>query len=204
MKNDLTGKKYGLLSVKGFSHRDKSSRQYWKVSCTCGRSKVVEKFNLISGRTFSCGCQKNKLISEGVKSHGMRNTRFYRVWDSIKQKCLNKNSSAYYKYGNEGVSVCKDWMVFENFKKDMYESYVKHAAKYGEKNTTIERIDVYGNYEKANCCWVTKKLQARNKRNTIYVNYKNRKVSIPELSEITGIKSGTLYHKINRGEYTKI
>ena len=49
----------------------------------------------------------------------------------------------------------------------MYESYVDHVNKYGKNNTTIDRIDVNGNYEPSNCRWETWDNQAKNKTNIL-------------------------------------
>jgi hypothetical protein len=46
----------------------------------------------------------------------------------------------------------------------VHESYEKHVVKYGERNTSLDRIDVNGNYELQNIQWVTYKEQARNTR----------------------------------------
>lgn len=102
------------------------------------------------------------------KTHGKRETRIYSIYTWIRTRCYNKNYIDYKNYGNRWIKCL--WDSFEDFYKDMGESYEAHVKEYGEKNTTIERIDVNGNYCKENCTWKTKKEQVNNQRtNTIVV-----------------------------------
>ena len=96
--------------------------------------------------------------------HGMYKTKFYTAWANAKARCNNKNSKGYKDWGGRGIKVCDRWKYFLFFKEDMYESYLKHVEKYGERNTTLDRTDNNGNYEPSNCRWITNKEQAHNKR----------------------------------------
>ena len=51
----------------------------------------------------------------------------------------------------------------------MYESYQKHFETHNG-DTTIDRIDVNGNYCKDNCRWLTNKEQQSNKQDSHKVN----------------------------------
>lgn len=98
----------------------------------------------------------------------MRNTRFYAIWCGIKTRCLNSTNKDYKNYGGRGITVCKEWLDFQNFYDDMFPDYCEHAYWFGEKQTTIDRIDNDGNYEFENCRWNTLGKQQSNKRKDGY------------------------------------
>ncbi len=149
-----------------------SKRMIGLYKCHCGAEKEISVYNVKSGKTISCGCESIKQIRElgertgknkASYSHGMFGTRFYKIYYGIKSRCENPNIGKSYKwYGAKGIKC--EWKKFEDFRDDMYESYLNHCKEYGEKQTTIDRIDSSKNYNKTNCRWATYKEQAKEKR----------------------------------------
>lgn len=87
--NDLTSKKFGLLTVlKRAENRVTESGQiktYWHCRCTCGSEKIIYSNSLIAGRTKACGkCLRPNRKPKGVAA--LRN-----VFCSYKGKCRRKN-----------------------------------------------------------------------------------------------------------------
>lgn len=163
MAKDFRGQRFGLLTAVERGGLSKDGRIVWKFICDCG-TYVIRKPNdvrksLKSG-VQSCGCKK-----QGPnRKHGFFGTRFYRIWSGMKVRCFNKKVSYYARYGGSGITVCDRWMNFVSFKEDMYGSYLQHVEMYGEKNTTLDRIDGGSDYSRENCRWATYLQQNNNRR----------------------------------------
>ena len=138
----------------------------------------------------------NQLNKNGYK-HGMSKTRFYNIFIKISERCNNKK---YKNYNNKGIK--NEWKSFENFKKDMYQSYLKHYNKFGEKQTTIDRIDNNKNYNKNNCRWATWKQQANNRKNNRLITYNNKTQTIIQWAEELNIKYSTLKSRMNELDWS--
>ena len=195
--------KYNKLTAIKFSHRNKRSKMFWLFRCDCGVEKVIRVDGVISGHTKSCGCLQRKHISELGKNivHGMCRTRFHNTWNGMKQRCIDKNLLCYKHYGGRGIKCF--WKSFENFRDDMYESYLRHVKEHGEKQTTIDRIDNNGNYEPNNCRWATLEEQQQNKRRSIFITHRGKTRCLKEWAKIVGIKHGSIRGRFYRGWSTK-
>lgn len=69
---DLTGQKFGLLTVESFSHYTAGRHPYWNCRCECGNTKAVCTYNLRSGSTKSCGCltvRRGRTLSKTTAQH---------------------------------------------------------------------------------------------------------------------------------------
>lgn len=127
----------------------------------------------------------------------MSNTRLYRVWSGIKNRCYNKNCKEYKHYGGRGITVCSEWkhdfMAF--YKWAMASGYDEKAPR---GKCTIERKENDGPYSPENCRWATIQEQEQNKRNTVRVTHDGEEVMAKELSEKTGEKYCTIIKRQNR------
>lgn len=200
---DLTGQKYGRLTV---LNRAKSVNKhtFWKCVCECGNNVVVDSYNLRNGHTQSCGCYRQEVLEKArspfITTHGMSRTRFYRIWRSMKKRCHDEKHPYYKDYGGRGISVCEEWRFsFENFYCDMYQSYLEHVEKYGEKDTTIDRVDNNGNYVYNNCKWSTQLEQHRNTRMSVYISINGEKYTPSEIGKTFGILPSTVLKRYRLG-----
>lgn len=65
---DLTGRRYGMLTVVGFDHSEEGKR-WWLCRCDCGNTRVVLTSVLNRGFVTSCGCSNktNKIDLTGQR-----------------------------------------------------------------------------------------------------------------------------------------
>lgn len=64
VKKDLTGLKFGRLTVLSRAPNDQTRHVRWLCRCECGKEKVINRDALLSGATRSCGCYKKEVNSE--------------------------------------------------------------------------------------------------------------------------------------------
>jgi hypothetical protein len=92
---------------------------------------------------------KKSYLKLKTEDFGLRAV-YYRIVTRCNGTAGIKSKILYRKRG-----IKNEWKNYQEFKKDMYDSYVKHIQKHGKKQTTIDRLDPYKNYCKENCRWAT-------------------------------------------------
>jgi len=185
------GERYGRLVVIEESER-KRGRRHFLCQCDCGKKSIVEMSKLKNGHTKSCGCYALESVKKRSVTHGCFGQPLYGVWNSMKQRCFNKNVSSYSGYGGRGITVCGEWIEFEPFQ--------KWAINNGyETKLTLDRIDNDGNYEPSNCRWVAHRIQANNRSSNHFLTYNKKTMTIAEWSREVGINQLALAKRLKRG-----
>lgn len=190
---DLTGQRFGKLTVLYLDKEKTKRKSYWVCKCDCGNIKSIRSdcLKVIT----SCGCVKKQQDIINLKidrNHNMTHHKLFPIWNSMISRCHNINSDAYKNYGERGIIVCKEWHYVENF--------IDWAEKNGYKEGySIERIDVNGNYCPENCCWIPKKEQVFNTRRTVYIEKDGEKIPLAKTAREHGISPCLAWHRWKSG-----
>lgn len=156
--SDITGQRFGRLTVLGSAGRGENRKLRWLCVCDCGRETVVgSAYHLRSGNTKSCGCLRKDVAREMHYTHRGEGTRLYNIWNNARQRCGNPNNPDYYLYGARGVVVSKEWSSFGAFQEWAFSNGYRD-------DLTLDRIDPDGNYAPDNCRWATWLEQRHNQR----------------------------------------
>jgi len=193
---DLTGQKFGKLTINSIYYSTKHGIQ-WLCQCECGKNTIVQSTRLRNGQTKSCGCYQRECVIKMNFTHGLSRDNFYKIWNSIKGRCLNKKDKGYKNYGKRKILICDRWLKFENFRDDMYKSYKEHIKKFGEKNTSIDRNNNNGNYCPENCSWKNYEEQGNNKRNNHFLTFNGQTMTISRWAKKLNLNPALIYHRIN-------
>lgn len=195
--NYLTGKKFNRLTVLRRNGSSKDKHAMWLCKCDCGNETVVRSDCLRIGKIQSCGCLRNELVGDRGRTHGMTETRLYRTWCGMKNRCYNPSYKGYKNYGGRGITICSEWLH------DFQAFYDWAMANSYKENLTIERKDVNGNYCPENCCWITKKMQSRNRTDNRKITCKSQTMILTDWANLLGVNRSTLAYKLKNSDLSE-
>lgn len=173
---DLTGERFGAVTVIERAANSPKNEVMWKCRCDCGNEFTTRARSLRSGETKGCGCLRLQHSTQAARAvntkHGAAPhrgyTKLYNTWLRMKGRCNRPTATNYQYYGGRGISVCEEW------EKD-FSSFRSWALANGyREGLSIDRIDVNGNYCPENCRWITMAEQQRNKRPASEWHFKKR------------------------------
>lgn len=176
----------------------------WKCKCDCGNIVTVFASNLTSGHSTRCKKCGLEVTSEKHKTHGMRHTRLYKTWASMKTRCYNRNSAGYKKYGAVGITMCDEWIEdggFENFANwAMSNGFIEDAEPH---TNTIDRIDNNLGYSPENCRIVDSAIQSNNREFCITLtDVDGETLTLKQLARKHNMNYQTLHSRWARGKRT--
>lgn len=188
---DLTGKRFDRLWV--FKRVELGRHNtHWLCQCDCGRWKFVAGGNLKNGRSLSCACVRNEILSQISSTHRMSyQVPEYTVWKSMRDRCNNPKNIHYHRYGGRGITVCERWNQFELFLSDM--------GQRPSDDHSIERVDNDAGYSPENCIWAPEIVQANNKSTNHRVTFNGIEMSMADAARQSVIPYGRLKNRIRRG-----
>lgn len=185
---DLTGKKFGKLTVISKAESDKYGATRWLCECDCGNKKIVRGNGLKRGYVKSCGCIR---VSPPNTKHKESKTKLYQRWISILRRCESPNFPYYKDYGARGITVCEEWHDYLEFKK-----WVEETQPAGDYS--IDRIDNNKGYSPDNCKWSNRKEQANNRRSNVSIEYQGETHNLTEWSQILGFDYKNVHNRMNK------
>lgn len=197
---DLIGCTFGSWTVLSRAqdkiYKDNRHHRRWICQCSCGTVKEVDECAMKNGTSTSCGCTRKEALRKGAseknRTHGMTNTRLYRIYRHMVNRCGNKNDIRYAHYGARGIKVCQEWDTFDKFAEWSF-------ANGYEDSLSIDRIDVNGDYAPDNCRWATVSEQANNKTTTQLFTFAGKTQSIAQWADEYDIHYKKLWKRLHSG-----
>ena len=201
---DLTGQRFGKLTAMEHVGKTKNGVSKWKCLCDCGKEKIISSSNFKNGSTKSCGCLRVELAGQQTLKHGHAKTgkesRIYRTWINMIQRCTNHKNKDYKNYGgkDKSITVCKRWLD----KKNGFKNFLKDMGEPPTNKHQIGRINKKLGYYKNNCKWVLSKENSRNKTTNKLITYKGKTQCLSAWAEELGLSYPALKQRLNNLGWT--
>lgn len=199
-------------TIKGHSARGLCKNHYRKF-LLYGEAEAFDRRKMRTRKTCKIdGCERLcnshglcrphylrlKKYGNPLKGHRKYQGKHYaeqKTWYSMCERCNNPRCPAYSHYGERGIKVCNRWNCgidgFYNFLEDMGKR---------PNGTTLDRIDVNGDYCPENCRWADNITQQNNKRNNRLMTISGETKTVTQWAREYGVSVPTVFSRIRRGE----
>lgn len=207
LASNISGERFGRLTAYKIGPPSGRETRWWCL-CDCGNAKLARRTTLVSGNVKSCGClrpragcvpsyDKRRIVLRKAmaaplappKPTPLSKAVEYRTWKSMLNRC--HPSKGHTRYGLRGIRVCEEWRDYRKFLEDM--------GRRPSAEHSIERLNVNGNYEKANCVWATRKEQGANTSKTVYVTLDGQYRKLIDVGAEYGLDPRLIRSRMDRG-----
>lgn len=179
----------------------------YRCRCDCGKETLASHSDIRAGRKKSCGCLKNELACERVRTHGLSKRDEYFAAMNAFRRCTNPKDAAYRDYGGRGIKV--EFKSAAEFTRWLIQNLPKPKGAF-----VLDRIDNNGNYSRKNIRWATRAESARNRRDNHVIAIGGVSKTIADWSKESGICGPTLLNRhrmkypdgliLHKGKITKL
>ena len=169
--------------------------------CNCGNLiGPTRLYMLLSKDLQSCGCYSKEVHSELLSEYNFKHgesvrgsrTPLYSLWAAMLDRCRNTNRWDAKYYSLKGITICKEWETFENFR----DWAVSHGY---EDGLSIERKDVNIGYCPENCTFIPVNEQPKNKSTSRIIEYNGERHNLSDWCRITGLSWYVLDSRLRSG-----
>ncbi len=120
----------------------------------------------------------------------------YHAWSAMIGRCYNHKNPGYKNYGARGIKVCARW-------RKSVQAFVKDVGLRPGKKYSIDRYpNNDGDYKPSNVRWTTRLNNVNNRRSTIFVKYKGKRIPLSVLCRKLRLRYEPIMRRITRGGYT--
>jgi len=181
---DLTGQRFGYLTVVSYAGKNRYSQHIWNCICDCGYEKVIIGINLKSNNK-SCArhwiCKFARSLRSINSTYILSSTIEYLRLRGMISRCYDPNHPMFHNYGGrldvngnpDPVIVHQEWIDKPQTFKDycdsgqMPETLKEFQARCPGITPTIDRIDNSGHYIPLNIQWATDQEQNQNMKSNV-------------------------------------
>ena len=185
-------------------HKNKRLQQAWNTHgavgfgyrllevCPIDRLLERERYWADFYGSIANGFNDPQLGSNGALTHGASQSKTFKSWDMMIQRCTNPNAPDYPRYGGAGITICNRW-------RNSFEVFLANMGERPE-GTSLDRYpNKNGNYEPDNCRWATATQQQRNINRNVWVTHGGKTQLAVDWSRETGIPEGILRRRVKQG-----